>query len=35
MVLGPHCTILQVMEGAVDALAVPSDEHSPLSEIAV
>jgi hypothetical protein len=36
-VLGSHCTIFQVcMEGAVDALAVPSDElHTPLSEIGV
>jgi hypothetical protein len=34
LVLGSHCTILQVcMEGAVDALAVPSDEHTPLSEM--
>jgi hypothetical protein len=33
-VLGSHCTILQVcMERAVVALAVPSDEHTPLSEI--
>jgi hypothetical protein len=34
LVLGSHHTIFQVcMEGAVDALAVPSDEHTLLSEI--
>jgi hypothetical protein len=32
--MGFHCTILHVcMEGDVDALALPSDEHTPLSEI--
>jgi hypothetical protein len=36
LVLGSHCTILQVcMEGALDALAVPSDEHTALSEMVV
>jgi hypothetical protein len=35
-VLGSYCASLQVcMEGAVDTLAVPSDEHTPLSEIVV
>jgi hypothetical protein len=36
LVLGSHCTILQVcMERVLDALAVPSDEHTPLSVLVV
>jgi hypothetical protein len=33
LVRGSHCTLCMVC--AVDALAVPSDEHTPLSEIVV